>query len=132
MPLSWLNCGEWRVAKWTCETTDEEIEAALERARNEPAPPSILEAQYQRDLELFILKISDGRRLVLPRENLQWVAGATQEQAAEFNLGPPGGPMGSRIWWPQLDEGHPLDALLEGRTGSEKWMAKIHKQDVAA
>lgn len=120
------------MAEWICETTDEEIDAALERARNEPEGPSIVEATYQRDLELFILKLSDGRRLVLPRENLQWVADATPEQAADFNLGPPGGPMGTRIWWPQLDEGLSLEGLLEGLTGNEKWMAKIQRRSVAA
>ncbi len=120
------------MAEWTCETTDEEIDAALERARNEADPPHIVEAVYQRDLELFILKLSDGRRLVLPRENLQGVADATQAQAADFNIQAPGGPSGTRIWWPQLDDGMSLEGLLEGRTGNETWMAKIERRDVAA
>ena len=110
------------------ETTDEEIAAALERARNEPEWPRIVDAKYQRDLELFIVRLSDGRRLVLPRENLQWVADATPEQAAEFSFGP----HGSHLWWPQLDEGLSLEGLLEGRTGNEKWMAKIQRREVAA
>ncbi|WP_182278244.1 DUF2442 domain-containing protein [Granulicella sp. 5B5] len=114
------------------ETTDEELAAALERMRQEPEEPHIVEADYQRDLELFILKLSDGRRLVLPRENLQGVADATQEQAADFNIQAPGGPMGTRIWWPQLDDGMSVEGLLEGRTGNEKWMAKIQRRDAAA
>ena len=114
------------------ETTDEEIDAALARAMFEPEPPHILEATYQRDLELFILKISDGRRLVLPRENLQPVADATPEQAADFNITAPGGPPGTRIWWPQVDAGLPLDGLLEGEYGNEKWMARIQRREVAA
>jgi hypothetical protein len=110
------------------ETTDEEIAAALEATKHEPEEPRIVEAKYERGLDLFVLKISDGRRLVLPRENLQAVADATPEQAADFNLGP----NGSRIWWPQVDEGHALDNMLEGRTGNEKWMAKIQRRVVAA
>lgn len=102
------------------ETTDEEIEAALARAMLEPEPPHILEATYQRDLELFLLKLSDGRRLALPREDLQPVADATPEQAADFNITAPGGPPGTRLWWPQLDDGISLEGLLEGRTGNEK------------
>jgi hypothetical protein len=102
------------------ETTDEEIEAALARAMREPEPPHILEATYQRDLELFLLKLSDGRRLALPREDLQPVADATPEQAADFNITAPGGPPGTRLWWPQVDDGISLDGLLEGRTGNEK------------
>jgi hypothetical protein len=100
-------------------TTDEEIDAALERARDAPPQPSIVEATYHRDLDVFELKISDGRRLVFPRENLQ---------AADFNTGM----YGSHIWWPQLDEGHYLLNMLEGRTGNEKWMARLQRVEVAA
>ena len=116
------------MGEWVLETTEEDIDAALERAKHEPDPPSILEATYERGLDIFVLKISDGRRLVLPRENLQAVANATPEQAADFNLGP----NGSRIWWPQVDEGHRLENMLDGRTGNEKWMAKIQRREAAA
>jgi len=117
---------------FTVSISDEDIDEALEQARNEPEEPHIVEAVYQRDLELFILKLSDGRRLVLPRENLQAVADATQEQAADFDIKPPAGPPGTRIWWPQLADGMSVEGLLEGRTGNEKWMAKIQRRDVAA
>jgi hypothetical protein len=104
-------------------TTDEQIDAALERARNAPEPQRIVEARYHRDLELFELKISDGRRLVLPREQLQFVASATQEQAADFTTEP----RGVHMWWPQLDEGFSLRGLLEGRMGNEKWMERLQR-----
>jgi hypothetical protein len=116
------------VAEWTVTTTDEDIDAALERARNAPPPPSIVKATYHRDLDVFELKISDGRRLVFPRENLQALAGSTPEQAADFNTGM----YGSHIWWPQLDEGHYLANMLEGRTGNDKWMAQLQRLEVAA
>ena len=123
-----LNFGGWREGDEMVETTGEEIAVALERAKQEPEEPRIVEGTYQRDLELFILKLSDGRRLVLPRENLQWVADATPEKAADFSFEP----HGSHIWWPQLDEGLSLEGLLEGLTGNEKWMAKIQRRSVAA
>jgi len=128
MPTNWQNFGGSHVAEWVLETTDEEIDAALERAKHAPVRPGIVEATYERGLDLFVLKISDGRRLVLPRENLQAVANATPEQAADFELGP----RGSYIRWPQVDEGHRLENMLEGRTGNEKWMAKIQRREVAA
>jgi hypothetical protein len=93
------------VAEWTVTTTDEDIDAALERARNAPPPPSIVKATYHRDL-----------------------AGSTPEQAADFNTGM----YGSHIWWPQLDEGHYLANMLEGRTGNDKWMAQLQRLEVAA
>ena len=109
-------------------TTDEQIDAALERARNAPPRPRIVEASYERGLDLFVLKISDGRRLVFPRENLQALAGSTPEQAADFVIGP----NGTDIWWPQVDEGHYLPNMLEGRTGNDKWMERLHRRGVAA
>lgn len=116
------------MADWVLETTEDEVRAALEAARNEPEGPSIVEAVYHRDLELFVLKISDGRRLALPRENLQHVASATQDQAADFTTRP----HGSHIWWNEIDVGLSLEGLLEGRTGNENWMAKLERRGVAA
>ena len=116
------------MAKWVLKTTDAEIEAALERAKLEPEEPRILEATYERGLDLFVLKISDGRRLVFPRENLQALAGSTPEQAADFVIGP----NGTDIWWPQVYECHYLPNMLEGRTGNDKWMERLHSKGVAA
>ena len=111
-------------------TTDEEIERALEYARNAPEEPRIVEATYHpgRGLDLYVLTISDGRRLVLPREDLQFVAGATPEEAADFTIEPGG----VHLWWPRLDEGFRLGGLLEGLTGSESWMKSLQRRGVAA
>ena len=54
----------------TEENLDAEVDAALERARNEPDGPRIVEATYHRDLDVFVLKVSTGQRLLLPREDL--------------------------------------------------------------
>ena len=111
-------------------TTDEEIDAALERAKLQSDEPRIVEATFrpERGLDLFIFKISDGRRLVIPREDLQALAGSTPEQAADFLVGP----HGTDIWWPQLDEGHYLPNLLEHRYGNDRWMQGLERRKVAA
>ncbi len=95
------------------KTTMEEIDAAIARAQLEPEGPTVLSVEYHAEpsLDLFILKISDGRRIVLPREDLQALQGSTPEQAADFVIGP----FGTDVWWPQLDEGIYLPNLLEGR-----------------
>ena len=110
--------------------SDEEIDRALEEARNAPDPPSIVLATYhpERGLDLFVLVISDGRRLMIPREELQAVAGATPEQAAEFTTEP----LGSQLWWTKLDTGYPTSALLEHRYGSDQWMERLERRGVAA
>ncbi len=52
------------MAEWVCETTDEEIDAALEAAKELEDEPRILEAAYHPEpgLEFLMLKLSDGRR----------------------------------------------------------------------
>jgi len=108
--------------------TMEEIEAALAAAKLEPPSPSLIHAEYRRDLDLFILKISDGRRLAIPREDIWAVRNATPDQAADFITDPPG----SDIWWPQLDEGLYIPDALEGRYGNQAWMDHVHRRTTTA
>ena len=95
--------------------TDAEIEAALEEARNAPPEVTILEAAYRGEpgLEFLMLKLSDGRRLLIPREELGELKNATVEQAVDLQIGP----HGVDIWWPQLDDGLYLPDFLEHRWG---------------
>jgi hypothetical protein len=98
-------------------TTDEEIEAALEEARNAPPEVTILEATYRAEpgLEFLMLKLSDGRRLLIPREELGELTNATPEQATELLIVP----TGTAVWWPQLDDGLYLPDFLERRWGKQ-------------
>jgi hypothetical protein len=109
-------------------TTMEEIDAALAAAQLEPELPSLVEAEYLRDRDLFILKISDGRRLAIPREDIWAVRNATPEQAADFITEAPG----TDIWWPQVDEGLYIPDALEGRYGNQAWMDKVHRRTTVA
>ena len=59
--------------------TMEEIEEMLAAAKLEPTSPSLIHAEYLRDKDLFILKISDGRRLAIPREDIWAVRNATPD-----------------------------------------------------
>ena len=93
-------------------------------------PVRIVDAKYhaEKGLDLFVLKLSDGRRLALPREEIQFVAGASAEEAANFTIEP----RGIHIWWTGLDEGLHLDGLLAGRTGNDAWMERRQRHAVAA
>jgi len=103
------------MADWVLTTTDEEIEAALEEARNAPPEVTIVEAAYRGEpgLEFLMLKLSDGRRLLIPREELGELKNATPEQATDLQIGP----HGVDVWWPQLDDGLYLPDFLEHRWG---------------
>jgi hypothetical protein len=97
-------------------TTDDEIDVAIERAKAIADEPRIVEATFRGEpgLDLLLLTLSDGRRLVFPREDLPELKNATPEQAADFFVGR----HGVDLRWPQLDEGIYLPNLLAERFGA--------------
>ncbi len=94
-------------------TTDEEIDAALEQAKEFERFPRIVEAVFrpEPELQFLMLRLNDGRRLLIPREELSELKHATDEQACDLVVGP----LGSDVWWPQLDDGLYLPTFLERR-----------------
>ena len=96
-------------------TTDADINAALEGAKQVDSFPTIVEAVYRGEPELrfLMLRLSDGQRLLIPRETLGELRDATEDQAAKLEIGPEG----LDIWWPQLDDGFYLPDFLEHRWG---------------
>jgi hypothetical protein len=115
------------VADWVCTTTDEEIDAALEQAKLLPPRPVAISAEYDKRLDVVILHLDNGRRLVIPREEMQGLKDATEAQLAQIEIF-----AGQDIAWPQLDVDHYLPYLLEGSYGSEKWMQGLQRHGVAA
>ncbi len=97
-------------------TTEEEMDAALEQARQSPPRPNAVSAEYNRALDLVILKIDNGQRLVIPREQLEGLEDANEAQLADIQIF-----AGQDIAWPQLDVDHYLPYLLEGKYASERW-----------
>jgi hypothetical protein len=100
------------------DTTDEEIDAAIERAKGLADEPLIAEAVYRAEpgLEFLMLRLTDGRRLLIPREELGELKNATPEQASDLFVVP----TGSAVWWPRLDDGLYLPDFLEHRWGKER------------
>ena len=92
---------------------DAEIDVALDRAQNTPPRPYIVEASYHPEagMEFLKLKLNDGRRLRVPREELSELKDATDEQATDLLILP----NGNAVWWPQLDDGLYLPDFLEHR-----------------
>jgi hypothetical protein len=119
---------DYRCCIPTFKDTVEELEEYLAAARLEPEPPTLIAAEYLRERDLFILTISDGRRLAIPREDIWAVRNATPDQAADFLTEAPG----TDIWWPQLDEGLYIPEALEGRYGNKAWMDKVHRRTTVA
>jgi hypothetical protein len=107
----------------TVVTTDAQIDRAIQRARNLQKEPRVTDVEYRPGpgLDLFILKLSDGRRHLIAREDLQGLHSATSEQRARVEiLG-----NGTGLRWPALDVEHYVPGLLRRVYGSKVWMAKI-------
>lgn len=107
-------------------TTDAEIDRAIKRAKRLREEPLVTSVEYRpgAGLDLLILKLSDGRRHMIPREDLQGLQSATREQIAHVEI--LGG--GTGLHWPDLDADLYVPALLRGIYGSKKWMAEIGRK----
>jgi hypothetical protein len=104
-------------------TTDAEIDRAIERAKILRTQPLVADVEYRpgAGLDLLILKLTDGRRHLIPREELQGLQSATKEQIARIEI--LGG--GTGLHWPDLDVDLYVPGLLRGVYGTKKWMAEI-------
>ena len=65
--------------------TDAMIAAALERAKHAPAPVTALSVSFDKEHQLLIVVLSNGQRLAIPQEDLQYLAGASVEDASDVS-----------------------------------------------
>ncbi len=105
-------------------TTQAEMGAALERARRHDSDPRAYVVQHLADLDLLIIGLNNGRRLVLPIEDVQGLGEATHAQLEKYEL--LGGGTGLRF--PALDVDLYVPALIEGVYGNRRWMAQLGRQ----
>ena len=68
-------------------TSDADIDRAIERAKKLRDEPLVAEVEYRpgAGLDLLILKLTDGRRQVIPREELQGLQSASKDQIARVH-----------------------------------------------
>jgi hypothetical protein len=105
-------------------TTDAEIDRALEEARRHDNDPRAQTVAHIPKLNLLIIGLSNGRRLVIPIEDVQGLGKATPEQLQNFEL--LGG--GTGISFPALDVDLYVPALIEGVYGNRRWMAQLGRK----
>jgi hypothetical protein len=111
------------MAKHKVVTSDIEIDRAIERAGSLQDEPRVVAVEYRpgAGLDLLILRLSDGRRVLVPREDLEGLASATRRQIAEVKiLG-----NGTGLHWPALNLDYYVRNLLRGIYGTRRWMAEI-------
>jgi hypothetical protein len=111
-------------------TTDAEIGRAIERAKNLQNEPRVSKVEYRPGpgLDLLILKLNDGHRHMIPREELQGLQSATKEQIRQVEiLG-----KGTGLHWPALNLDYYVPSLLRRIYGNRKWMAEIGRSGGSA
>ena len=109
-------------------TTNAEIDAALKKAKLHDNDPLAQTVEHIPALNLLIVGLSNGRRLVLPVEDVQGLSKATHEQIQNYEL--LGG--GTGISFPEFDVDLYVPALIEGFYGNRRWMAQLGKKGGAA
>jgi hypothetical protein len=102
-------------------TTDAQIEAAFERAKFHDNEPRAQTVEYVPNLKLLIIGLSNGRRLVLPIEDVQGMGNARKKQMQNYELLG----RGTGISFPDLDVDLYVPALIEGVYGNRSWMAQL-------
>ncbi len=111
------------MAKHKVVTTDAEMDRAIEQAKGLQNEPRVTAVEYKPGpgLDLLVLKLSDGHRLLVPREDLQGLQSATKEEIARVQiLG-----NGTGLHWPALNLDHYVPSLLRHVYGTKRWMAEI-------
>jgi hypothetical protein len=104
-------------------TTDAEIEHAIEKPATLREEARVMAVEYRPGpgLDLLILKMNDGHRVLVPREDLEGLQAATKEQIREVEiLG-----NGTGLHWPALDLDYYVPHLPRGVYGTTRWMAQI-------
>jgi len=116
--------------------TDEELEApldaeteamiteALDRAKDAPQPVTAVSVCFDTKNRMLIVVLSTGQRLVIPQEDLQHLAEATLEDAAEVSIEM----LGMGLHWEKLDLDFSVEGLMEGRRGNAAWMTKLQER----
>lgn len=118
------------MAKHRVITTDADIDRALERAGTFSDAPRVTAVEYKPDagLDLLILKLSDGHRQLIPREDLEGLQGASKGQVGHIEIIG----HGTGLRWPDLNLDHYVPSLLAGVYGTRQWMATIGRRGGSA
>jgi hypothetical protein len=99
---------------------ESQFAAATERGRIAFATkPRARAARYESKSGLLIIDLANGATFTVPARLLQRLETATDGQIAEVEVGG----VGFGLHWEALDADHLVESLLNGRFGSNRYMA---------
>jgi hypothetical protein len=103
---------------------EEQIDRALAEATDVPPERMAVGARFDAPTNMLILVLGDGRRVAIPREDLQGLATASDEDVAQVEIDM----LGMALHWEKPDMDFLVEGLLEGRTGNEGWMERLEEK----
>ena len=107
---------------------DAETEASIERAMaqaTEVSPEMMaIEARFDAATNMLIFVLATGRRVAIPREDIQGLATASDEDVAQIEIEM----LGTALHWEKLNVDFSIEGLITGRTGNRLWMEKLEEQ----
>ena len=103
------------------EDIEDQITRALAEAQDFYDDEVATSVRYVASGDLFLLVLKSGRRIAIPREDLQDVADASREDAAEVRLEM----LNSAVHWEKLDVDFSVKGLADGLRGGERWMKQL-------
>lgn len=98
-----------------------QIDRALAEARDFYPDEQATSVRYLQPHDLYVIVLKSGVRLSIPREDLQHVADATPEEAADVVLDM----LDSAVWWRKIDVAFSVKGLADGLRGNEQWMRRL-------
>ena len=106
----------------------DEIEAqtdiAMATARDFDDDEVATSVRYVASDDLFVIVLKSGRRVVIPKEDLQDIADASPGDAAQVELVA----MNSALTWDTLDVDFGVKGLANGLYGNERWMKQLDER----
>ena len=76
------------------------------------------------ELDMLVLRLSDGRRQLIARENIEGPQGAKPRQIAKVEIRG----SGTGLHWPELDLDLYVPSLLRNIYGTNRWMVRLGRR----
>jgi hypothetical protein len=103
---------------------EEQIDRAIAEARDLLPSEVAVEARFDPATNMLIFVLGNGRRFAIPREDMQHLADASDEDVAQVEIEM----LGTALHWEKLDVDFSIKGLMEGRTGNQHWMRYLEQR----
>jgi hypothetical protein len=115
-----------KLGKWEIEEEELEREMAEATRRGQErmkTEPRARRATYEARSRRLVIELLNGCVFIVPVDLMQGLRGASDDDLADFKLMP----RGFDLHWGKLDAQFTVVGLLEGRFGTQRWLAELER-----